>query len=360
MSATDTTPVAPLKELRRSREDRVLAGVAGGLGRYFDLSPTFFRVGFAILTLIGGTGILLYVAAALIIPNEGETESIASEALKRHRERPWLLFGLALVAIAMLSIVAQADFWPNSGFAWILLLLGALAIVIAQRRSDRSSAPPVEGDQRYDAVERRAATSRPSLFLPVFGGLVALGGLLALLSMLGVEVRWDVALAVAAVGTGVAVVVGSLLRRRTGGLVLIGLALATLAIAVSAVDIRIEGPVGTRTYAPVASTDLSRSYGVAVGELQLDLTETTFRDGETSIDANVGVGELLIIAPPDAGIALDVDATASAGDVTVLGRHDEGVDADVRLVAGEASAERVLRIDAHVGLGDLTIRRGQP
>ena len=96
--STSETQSAPIKELHRSRDERILAGVAGGLGRYFDISPTFFRIGFAILTLVGGAGILLYVAAGLVIPDEGESDSIVSEALRRHRDRPWLLAGVALVA----------------------------------------------------------------------------------------------------------------------------------------------------------------------------------------------------------------------------------------------------------------------
>ena len=48
---TTETPTSSIKELHRSRDDRILAGVAGGLGRYFDLSPTFFRIAFVILTL---------------------------------------------------------------------------------------------------------------------------------------------------------------------------------------------------------------------------------------------------------------------------------------------------------------------
>jgi phage shock protein PspC (stress-responsive transcriptional regulator) len=360
MSTTETPVAAPVKELHRSRDDRFLAGVAGGLGRYFDLSPTFFRIGFAVLTLIGGAGILIYVAAALVIPNEGETESIASEALKRHRERPWLLFGLAIVGIAMLSIVAQADFWPNSGFAWVLLLLGGAAIAIAQRRDNRSRAAVAADEQPTAPIERPVGLPprRPSLFLPVVGGLLALAGLLALLSALGVDVRWDIALAAAAVGTGAAVVAGSLLQRRTGGLVFVGLVLAALAIAVSAIDVRLDGPVGSRTYDPVASSDVGRSYEVAVGELELDLTNTQFADGDTSIDANVGIGELRIIVPADMTVALAVDATASAGEVTVLGRRDEGIDAHVSHSEGGITADRTVTIDAHVGLGDVIVSRG--
>ena len=47
-----------VKRLERSRDDRMLAGVCGGLARYFEIHPAFYRVGFVVLTLIGGAGIL--------------------------------------------------------------------------------------------------------------------------------------------------------------------------------------------------------------------------------------------------------------------------------------------------------------
>ena len=52
--STSETQSAPIKELHRSQDDRILAGVAEGLGRYFDISLMFFRIGFAILALVGG------------------------------------------------------------------------------------------------------------------------------------------------------------------------------------------------------------------------------------------------------------------------------------------------------------------
>jgi phage shock protein C len=57
--------------LRRSRSDRMLAGVCGGLGRFFGISPLWFRVGFIIAFIPGGVpGIALYILLWLIIPNE--------------------------------------------------------------------------------------------------------------------------------------------------------------------------------------------------------------------------------------------------------------------------------------------------
>ena len=170
---------------------------------------------------------------------------------------------------------------------------------------------------------------------------------------MGVDVRWDVALAVGAICTGVAVVAGVALRRRTGGLVVVGLMLAALAIAVSAVDVRLEGPIGTRDYSPVEASDLKRDYDISVGDLELDLSNAALAAGDTEIDANVGVGELTVIVPEDVG--LEVDASASAGKVTVFGRSESGVDADLSESIPTRGSDRTLRIDAHVGLGDVIV-----
>ena len=57
--------------LRRSRRDRLIAGVCGGLGDFFGISPTWFRIAFLIALLPGGVpGILVYVILWLIMPNE--------------------------------------------------------------------------------------------------------------------------------------------------------------------------------------------------------------------------------------------------------------------------------------------------
>jgi phage shock protein PspC (stress-responsive transcriptional regulator) len=344
---TTETPTSSIKELHRSREDRILAGVAGGLGRYFDLSPTFFRIAFVILTLVGGAGILIYVAAALVIPDEGRTDSIVSEALRRHRDRPWLLAGVALVALAVVSLVAQADFWPNSGFAWTLLLLGGAAIVIAQRRGNDGEPAPETG------TEVRAPR-QPSLFLPVFGLLLAAAGALALLEATGVDVPWSIALAAGAIITGVVVAAGAFLRRRTGGLVIVGIVLATLAVTVSAVDVRLDGPIGDRTFRPFDGASVQRTYDVSIGSLTVDLTNAAL-SGDRELDANVGIGELRVVVPNS--VAVDVDASASAGDVVVFGLQDDGTNAEVSGSFGTPGASDTLHIDAHVGLGQVVVER---
>ncbi|MCA9940342.1 MAG: PspC domain-containing protein [Anaerolineales bacterium] len=56
----------------RSKDDRMILGVAGGLGNYFNIDPVFIRIGFVLLTLASlGKGALLYLLLALVMPEEG-------------------------------------------------------------------------------------------------------------------------------------------------------------------------------------------------------------------------------------------------------------------------------------------------
>jgi phage shock protein PspC (stress-responsive transcriptional regulator) len=65
----------------------MLAGVAGGLADWFDVDPTLVRVAFAALALLGGLAVPVYLAAWLLIPEEGEDASLAEEWLDRERYR---------------------------------------------------------------------------------------------------------------------------------------------------------------------------------------------------------------------------------------------------------------------------------
>lgn len=58
------------KKLYRSRTDATISGVSGGLGHYFNVDPTIFRVLFVIFTLLGGPGIVLYIILWVIMPLE--------------------------------------------------------------------------------------------------------------------------------------------------------------------------------------------------------------------------------------------------------------------------------------------------
>ena len=131
------THTPTVKRLERTSSDKWLAGVCGGLGRYFDLNPALFRLGLIVLTLLGGAGVLVYLAAILVMPSEGQEMSIAEDALSKRRDQPGQLIGLGLVAVAIFVLLSQAHTWPTAGASWILLLIAGFAILWSSKHHRR-------------------------------------------------------------------------------------------------------------------------------------------------------------------------------------------------------------------------------
>ena len=82
----ETTTVEPQDQtkpqtLSRPVDDRMLGGVASGIARYLRVDVTVVRIIFAVLAIMGGAGIPLYLAGWLLIPEEGARQSIASDLI---------------------------------------------------------------------------------------------------------------------------------------------------------------------------------------------------------------------------------------------------------------------------------------
>jgi phage shock protein PspC (stress-responsive transcriptional regulator) len=273
-----------VRRLERSSTDRLLAGVSGGLGRYFDLNPAVFRVGFVVLTLLGGAGILAYLTAVLVIPEEGAEQSVAERVLAERRHRPWPLIGLGLVAAAILVLLSRGALWPVGGAGWVLVLLAGLAILWTYDAS------------RGDARSRRLIAVLLSIVVAFFA-----------------------------------------------------IVIAALVTAFAWFDVSLKNGVGDRTYVPAGSSDLKRSYSLGVGNLRVDLS-TVATTKPTRVRAKVGVGELRVIVPRNAGVT--VDAHAKAGDVHVLDRQVSGRNVTVQSGTGGG-----LTIVADVGAGAIDVVR---
>jgi phage shock protein PspC (stress-responsive transcriptional regulator) len=296
---THTIENGAAKRLERSRSDRMVAGVCGGLARYFDIHPVFYRVGFVVLTLLGGAGILIYAAAALVIPDEGKEDSVATAALRNRRDRPWPLIGLALVGVALATLLSRATLWPH-GDAWILLLLAGAAILWITRHSNRVTA----GDASALAAEDSRRLRR------VFKGLaIAAGTILAL-------------------------------------------TLVVAAVFASIFHVHLGRGVGERSYVVAGAQDLHRNYRLGIGDLTVDLGNVRFAEGETHVGTRVDVGNLQVIVPQN--VALRVHGDAQLGQVEVLGQTADGRDVDKKL---EQAGKRVLVLDAHVGVGKVSVTR---
>jgi phage shock protein PspC (stress-responsive transcriptional regulator) len=76
-------PNSEKKRLYRAREGRVIAGVCAGLAAYLGLDPTLVRLAVAVVTVIGGIGVLLYLIAWIVIPEEDDDGSIAENFVNK-------------------------------------------------------------------------------------------------------------------------------------------------------------------------------------------------------------------------------------------------------------------------------------
>jgi phage shock protein PspC (stress-responsive transcriptional regulator) len=360
IDTTQTLDEAPPRRLVRTSEGRWLGGVAAGLGRYFDVNPLVYRIAFAALSLAGGTGLLLYIAAYLVIPDEHAEESIAVEALRGHREHPWRFVGIGLLAFGALFALSEARFWPGTGNVWLaaLLLGGAL---VWWHVSNRDRAPRPEQSEDETVVRAQPMPrppKKPSLFAPALGALLAASGVFGLLAVLGVYVvDLDVALAAGVAITGVAIAAGAMTQRRVGGLVFLGLLLLAAFGVAAATPVSISSGAGEKLERPLTVAAVEPTYELGLGELDLDLGSVALTSGTTPVEASVGIGSLVITVPE--GFALEIDAHAGIGEVNVLGARDEGVNAHQTLsVPGPTPSAPVLDIEADVGLGGIEVVRG--
>lgn len=296
---THTTHIPATRRLQRSRSDRMLAGVSGGLARYFEIHPAVFRVGFVVLTLLGGAGVLIYAAAALVMPDEGKEDSIATAALRNRRDRPWPLIGLGLLAVGGAVLLSRATLWPQ-GDAWLLLLVAGGLILWITRHPAADPAKDATELAAEDSRRVRRALRRTAIVLASFVALV----------------------------------------------------LVAAAVFAAVFHVHVGRGIGERTYAVTDVRSLENDYRLGIGDLELDLGALQLPKGETHVGTSVDVGDLQIIVPKD--VALQVHAEAQAGYVEVLGATDDGSNADIDVTE---TGDRVLVLDAHVGAGSVRIER---
>ena len=86
-TSTHTVEQSRPQALRRPTSDRMIAGVAAGIANYLGADVTIIRIVLAVLTLVGGAGVPIYLACWLLIPEEGSDQSIASSFVQSRQTR---------------------------------------------------------------------------------------------------------------------------------------------------------------------------------------------------------------------------------------------------------------------------------
>lgn len=143
-SQKKTVKKAPSR-LYRSETDRVLAGVSGGLGEFFDIDSTVIRLIFVLLTVFGGSGVLLYIILWLVMPTKSKVQKSADDTMRENateikkraeklaedlkfsskRENTRMVLGVLLLGIGLLILISNMGFFRffNLERLWPLILV---------------------------------------------------------------------------------------------------------------------------------------------------------------------------------------------------------------------------------------------
>ncbi len=405
------------RRLFRSSTDKVVAGVAGGIGAYFGIDSVIVRIAFIVVTFMGGAGPFLYLIGWLALPREDSgsvvTEALASDSPRRVRSL--LAIGLIVLGLLITASLSGAlfdlfvDVWSMAPYLPLILIAAGVALVLWPGSSERpqptpvrprtapasapsapmpssaysASAPPppasagpewasstVHGPSRVpSAAPRRARSTTGVLTIAVL--FVYAGGavLLARLDAVDVDVAAFFAVALAITGAGLVV---SAFARPARGLLAVGLLLLPGAVLFAGADVSWWSGVGERRVAPVSAAELEGEYKHGIGRLVLDFSGLEPDGADRSLDVSLGVGEVLVYVPDDfrlrAGIKLGVGSVTKRRSVSIsdesgvyswqsLGSIDSGfgVDTVVMSAATGGWPGGALNFDIDVGAGAVDI-----
>jgi phage shock protein PspC (stress-responsive transcriptional regulator) len=134
---TPQEPPAGPRRFERSRK-RMIFGVAGGLGRYFNVDPVLIRIGFVALAIFGGTGFVVYGLAWLFVPMEGSSKPPLGIRVFRGDRAVWKHIGIVTAVIAGSALLAIGSAWATglghgTIVAGVVIAMG-LALVFAAFR----------------------------------------------------------------------------------------------------------------------------------------------------------------------------------------------------------------------------------
>ena len=132
------------KKLYRSSANRIIWGVCGGLGEYFDIDATLVRVVFVALALASGVGILLYIILAIVTPSGSISTDVPLESVPqgeperslRKGNRGAMIIGAFLVALGLLFLLSNLGlaWWMGWGTLWPIILIAIGVMIFLGRR----------------------------------------------------------------------------------------------------------------------------------------------------------------------------------------------------------------------------------
>ena len=348
------------RTLCRSSTDKVIAGVAGGIGAYFGIDAVIVRIAFIVLTFLGGAGPFLYLIGWLGLPRE-DSPSVVSNALRG--DSPHRLRSLAAVILIVLGLLITANLsgelfdvfvnvWSIAPYLALILIAAGVALVLwpgpAGRHKPTPARPPAPAASPPSSAYATPAPPPPTAAGPewsvasppgppppaagsvssakrrrgrsLFGSLTVA----ALLVYAGAAVMLDrldavdmdigvfFAIALAITGTGLLVSAFAVPAR---GLIFLGVLLCVPALLLAGADVRWGTGVGEVRVSVTDTEDLADEYRHGVGQMVVDLRHLDPDRTDHSVELSLGVGEMLVYVPDN--IFTTADLSVGAGNIRV-------------------------------------------
>jgi phage shock protein PspC (stress-responsive transcriptional regulator) len=327
---TEPQPNGPQPEprqLTRSSDDRMIGGVAGGLGRHLGIDPLAIRITFVVLSFAGGLGLLAYLLGLAFIPSDDPSAPPARWGVAK-------TVGAGLLTVAALAVVLPHWFWGPA----VPILAAAGVVVYVLLRVVRD-----EGAPHFNKAAARIGLGILLLALAA-GGFVAAAA--------GAAVGGGVAVAGLVIACGVGLVAGAF-RGGARWLIVPALVFALPLGVVAASDLDVRGTWGDRTFRPATTADVAHGYKMGAGSMKVDLREVLLPPGQTDLRLKLGLGEIQVLVPDD--LCVTTDAHIGMGAMDSGDGEQGGVDVDIRDHPLVDPGIKELHIKADIGVGGLEI-----
>jgi phage shock protein PspC (stress-responsive transcriptional regulator) len=353
------TPETPPADRRWARsDDRVILGVAGGLGRALAIDPLLIRIAFVVLALFSGVGIAVYVGGWLLL-----ADSPRSNPPGMFRR----IVGIAVILLSARWLLGGGAELPDAGWVIAIGLLGAAVALWRGRTPAEQHAVPLVVDAAEPAEvstsdrwsewaeqrRNRRREQRSALGLLTIGAATVVGASVWLI-VGDVSNRGALTFGWATVVIGCGLVVGAFVGRARW-LIVPAVLTSIAALAASALafaDVGLNRHSHDRTVVLGEGSTVANTYRTGLGDFDLVLSDYP-HDVTTRVE--IGIGHLTVIVPDDAHV--QVDSRVGLGSIDVLGTTTDGYRRAL-VVNSNPSGSQLIKLTLRVGIGDIEVRRG--
>jgi phage shock protein PspC (stress-responsive transcriptional regulator) len=366
---------AGARRLRRRTSDRVIGGVAGGLGDYLNVDPVLLRAAFAGLMIFGGAGLVIYVLGWLLIPEVGHEHSIVEAAIRNVAGRTGRL-GLVVLVFATIAIASPwvtgygGVIYIQAEVFWALaIVLVGIVLLLPQGRSRAADPGSIAftAAPAQPAIQEAATTAHwgPAVAAPprersplawyVLAGVLVVLAVLAVVGNLApVRVVPGQYFGAGLLALGLGLIVGAWWGRARL-LILLGILVLPVAAVSAFLTIPLEGGVADESFRPQNVAEVQPAYHLLGGRLRLDLTALEAGSSPVNLSASVGIGDLYVIVPEDANV--QVAGSVRGGQLGLFGRSHAGTGLADRVSEAGAADGPTLVLTLDVGIGSIWVDR---